>query len=498
MKRTKKIIFSVIAILTAFTLTSCTYNDLPTTPSGSIAPPIYASSNSDSDLSDDTASSDGALGSDDTAADDDNTGSDDTGSSDSADDNGGGSDGDQTDQDDPIDEEMSSIVDEAYLLSNGESMNGKQELTGKITSIDVKYTASNGICLYMTVKGRESKPIYCYRLTGEGADELAVGDTITVYGTLKNYKGLIEFDKNCTLLDYTTNGRPSPSDDPYSDVDEFEFYLNYTVATSYADAYFRTQHGLMSGSLTVPDQEPQIPASQPKQNGKLIRNSRMRYEDDGNTYVVTDVNGKESFRVYRGGAYVTLEEVAAYVYAFGTCPENYDSNKNAKPGSSVWGEYLRVNHTPFSGDTSRYPYEPILPNISGCGGTLYYYEMDIGTTGTDCDPDFPCTLYNNGKTITRGAARIVYGKQDLNENGVYEEGEFYLFYTYNHYNDFQEYLNYEGGWGEMFGNITGGGSISSTYDYNPTDYIESVLSPLPTAARAQNFELFLPRSKFFF
>ena len=55
----------------------------------------------------------------------------------------------------------------------------------------------------------------------------------------------------------------------------------------------------------------------------------------------------------------------------------------------------------------------------------------------------------------------------------------YVFYTYNHYNDFQEYLNYQNGWGEMFGNITGGGDISS-YDPNfpPTDYVPSIRSSL--------------------
>ena len=56
--------------------------------------------------------------------------------------------------------------------------------------------------------------------------------------------------------------------------------------------------------------------------------------------------------------------------------------------------------------------------------------------------------------------------------------------AYNHYNDFQEYLNYYGGWGEMFGNITGGGTISSRYDYNPTPYVETVLAPLPGMAVA--------------
>ena len=49
----------------------------------------------------------------------------------------------------------------------------------------------------------------------------------------------------------------------------------------------------------------------------------------------------------------------------------------------------------------------------------------------------------------------------------------YVFYTHNHYNDFREYLNYYGGWGEMFGNVTGGGTYSSKTDYNPTPYVET-------------------------
>jgi hypothetical protein len=72
---------------------------------------------------------------------------------------------------------------------------------------------------------------------------------------------------------------------------------------------------------------------------------------------------------------------------------------------------------------------------------------------------------------------LLFGKNTfkavfLDRDGVIEVGENYVFYTYNHYNDFQEYLNYEGGWGEMFGNITGGGTLSSKYDYNPTPYVE--------------------------
>lgn len=262
-----------------------------------------------------------------------------------------------------------------------------------------------------------------------------------------------------------------PESDPYVNVNKAEFYANYKPATSYMDAYYRTQHFLMSGSIESQDQYATISEYRPMINSQYCRNSAMIYSDDGNTYYIVDYEGDIVGAVYRGGAYVTLEEVAAYVYAFGEIPQNYISKKSGKPSSNPWGMYLRLNHSRFSGNTSKYPYEPVLPNISGCGGDLYYYEMDIGTTGTTCDPEYKAEIYNDGNSITRGAARIVYGKYDLNGNGIYDEGELYLFYTHNHYNDFREYLNYRGGWGEMFGNITGGGTISSTTDYNPTDYV---------------------------
>lgn len=141
-----------------------------------------------------------------------------------------------------------------------------------------------------------------------------------------------------------------------------------------------------------------------------------------------------------------------------------------------------MNHSSFSGNTSKYPYEPELPNISGCGGELYYYEIDIGTTGTDCDPAYISKIYNNGQTITRGAARIVYTRYDKNKNNIIEPNEKYVFYTYNHYNDFAEYLNYYGGWGEMFGNITGGGTLSSKTNYSPTAYVPIFMGSLNAKA----------------
>ncbi len=272
---------------------------------------------------------------------------------------------------------------------------------------------------------------------------------------------------------YLANEEDPITSDPYVDVDVRAFYASYTPAISYMDSYYRTLHNLMSGSIDPQDQAPTVSCYQPKSDGKLVRNTAYLYSEDGNTYYVVNAYGEIVNKIYKGGAYVTLEEVAAYVFAFGDIPANHTESRNTKPTSSAWGEYLRVNHSAFSGDTSKYPYEPVLPDISGCGGMLKYYEMDIGTTGTDCDPSYEITDYNNGVKITRGAARIVYARYDLDLDGILEVDETYLFYTYNHYNDFQEYLNYEGGWGETFGNITGGGALSSKSDYNPTPYVET-------------------------
>lgn len=280
-----------------------------------------------------------------------------------------------------------------------------------------------------------------------------------------------------------------PTSDPYVGMSREEFYASYRPASCYEDAQYRSKHGFLSGSLEVPGQYVTRAEYQPMEGGMYIRNTDCYYADNGNTYVVTDGYGNEIMRIYRCGGYITLEEVAAYMYAFGgssdDLPANYTSKKNGKPGSSIWGEHLRLNHSYFKNDPSRYPYEPKLPAISGSiGGTLQYYEMDIGTTGTET-PGYKAKPYNNGSTITRGAARLVYTRSDANGNGVIEPEEVYVFYTHNHYNDFTEYLNYYGGWGETFGNITGGGVFDSKTQCNPNQYpatIRESFSALDMAA----------------
>ncbi len=276
--------------------------------------------------------------------------------------------------------------------------------------------------------------------------------------------------------------------DPFIDVAQSDFYKDYTPAVDYIDAQLRAKHGFMAGDITTPVAEPTLAQNQPKDNGTFLKNSSHTFEDNGNTYLVINENGEVINKIYKGGGYISLDEVAAYLTAYCDVPVNYDANKNAVPSQSIWGKYLRVNHTKFSGNTYKYPYEPELPNISGCGGNIQYMELDIGTTGTDTGGGYPVKTYNNGQTITRGAARIVYTNRytsGLNANQAVEIENRRIFYTYNHYNDFQEYLNYKGGWGEIFGNATGGGQLSSKYDYNPTPYVEVEDRDFTTCATTQ-------------
>ncbi len=282
---------------------------------------------------------------------------------------------------------------------------------------------------------------------------------------------------------------PTLESDPYVNVDPEEFYANYTPAVNAADAYHRTKHYLMSGSIEAQDQDPTIAQDRPMQDGMYVRNTSSIFSATGDAYYVLDSEGEVANIIYRDGAYVTLEEVAAYLIAFGDVPPNYSKNKKDDPEDSDWGEYLRVNHSKFSGNTTKYPYEPELPSISGCGGDITYYELDIGTTGTDCDPSYLADVYNNGKRILRGAARIVYTRFDRNGDSIIDVNEKFVFYTNNHYNDFREYLNYEGGWGEIFGNVTGGGKLSSKTDYNPTPYVKTARADLSVKA---TYELCAP------
>jgi hypothetical protein len=81
------------------------------------------------------------------------------------------------------------IVDQAFALAPGASLPYTATLTGKVVEIPTEYSEQyKNITVVIEVEGTSGKKsIECYRLKGDGAANLKVGDTITVTGVLTRY-----------------------------------------------------------------------------------------------------------------------------------------------------------------------------------------------------------------------------------------------------------------------------------------------------------------------
>jgi predicted extracellular nuclease len=89
------------------------------------------------------------------------------------------------------------ILAAAAALASGESLPGTHSLTGEVVSIDSAYSEQFGN-ITVTIKVGDVE-LQCYRMKG-GAD-LAVGDTITVTGEIKNYNGKVQFNTGATYVE---------------------------------------------------------------------------------------------------------------------------------------------------------------------------------------------------------------------------------------------------------------------------------------------------------
>ena len=100
----------------------------------------------------------------------------------------------------PDDLTAQQILDLAYGLADGETTEQTFTLTGVISQINTPWKEMyQNITVTIIVDGNADQPIMCYRLQGNGAQYLQVGDMITVTGSFKNYRGTIEFDQGCNL-----------------------------------------------------------------------------------------------------------------------------------------------------------------------------------------------------------------------------------------------------------------------------------------------------------
>lgn len=332
----------------------------------------------------------------------------------------------------------------------------------------VDHVYINGVCKWCGEKGESTN-------TNKIADivyEIFGSDIVVYDNDDENPYGidLSKYGSNVNAIFYTPNY--DSYEDPYVNVKFDDFYKDYDEASSVEDAYYRTKHHLISGDITPQGHIP--PQTNVKENDSYIRCTTATYvlstTGEYLAYIPNDLDGSLDYIIYYGAGYQSINDVAAYLLAFGEVPanNNYDKSQGKKVTIEHWGIYGRVNNSSFSGDVSKYPYEPLLPGI----GSVKYTETDFGTQGGYTTSNsitgtyYKQGLYNNGKSISRGAARFVF----VNKISRKSIDDRYVFYTYNHYNDFQEYLNYNDGFGLRFGNQSAGNEYcGSNKDYNASN-----------------------------
>ncbi len=97
------------------------------------------------------------------------------------------------------------ILADAAKLSSGEKLPYRATLTGEIVSVDNAYDPNYGN-VTVTIKVNGVK-IQCYRMVGDGIDQIRETDTITVTGVIENYNGKLEFGAKSTLDSWTKGPR---------------------------------------------------------------------------------------------------------------------------------------------------------------------------------------------------------------------------------------------------------------------------------------------------
>ncbi len=268
------------------------------------------------------------------------------------------------------------IVNAAYELENGEFLSDGHEytLTGEIISIQTAYSEQyKNVSVVIAIEGLEAKPILCYRLKGEGADVIKIGDTITVTGKIKNYNGTIEFDSGCILESYVPGAPEVIIYETAEEIVNAAYELDKGATLSAGHLYtltgvivsIDTEYSEQYGNITVTIQVGDM-------TDKLMKCYRLKGEGAADLKVGDTITVTGAIKNYNGtvefDAGCTLDEVVP-----APVPENSKVEINVNDNS-----ILTDGNTGFTGNWGEVGTGDVLlianPNCTtvGMDVTLYY------------------------------------------------------------------------------------------------------------------------------
>ncbi len=118
------------------------------------------------------------------------------------------------------------IMDAAFALPSGAAFEEEVTLTGVVLASTYNQKKSNAN-IYFIVDGMVDLPMYAYGAMGDGVKDIKVGYTVTVKGIIKNYNGLVEFDKPqvTAIVEGTEENLPATSFKSVADVIDAAYEL---------------------------------------------------------------------------------------------------------------------------------------------------------------------------------------------------------------------------------------------------------------------------------
>ncbi len=216
------------------------------------------------------------------------------------------------------------LVDRAFQLAQNEKIEGVT-LTGIVTSSQGYSAGYKNATFDLQVEGTSgAKTIYCYRVKPADASrtEVAVGDILTLTGTIQNYKGTIEFYpaeyRHVGGAVVTTKPTTRPTNSGTATIDENGIYDSKEEVGLYIHLYGKLPKNYVTKSQYNKSDRYQCVGGDRFYNKEgRLPSGEIYYECDIDTYGITSRGAKRLVWTKSGIVYYTGDHYETFIQLYG-------------------------------------------------------------------------------------------------------------------------------------------------------------------------------------